>query len=848
MSSTSGLEATALWQETLGTHPSHTAVEVDARERLRASYRRFRDQALLLAHDIAQSIPSLTVHDDSHLDALWELARPIVGGEITFTPNEAFVFGGAVLVHDLGLGLAAYPEGRAALEETPAYRESLWATIRRQTGHFPRPSEVDDATSSVRAMALEALLRERHAEQAALLPITPWFHPTLGPTYLLEDVPLREAYGWLIGRIAASHWWSVERLAREFTVLSNAAVGPADWTVDPLKLSCVLRLTDAAHLDARRAPYLLRAVRKPQGVSKDHWEFLERLQPVRVESDRLRYRSGRPFPATAASAWWLGFDMLQSVDAECRRVDALFADVGRERFAVTGVFGAESPDRLARVIETSGWTPVRAEFRASNVRALIEKLGGTALYGADVAAPVRELIQNAADAVRARRVAEGRDDTWGEVNVAIGEDATGSYIEVRDTGLGMSTEIISEYLLNFGNSLWDSPELPRVVPSLGSKRFEPVGRFGIGFFSVFMLGENVRVSSRRFDTAPSETVIMDLAGLGDRPLLRIAHPHEQLADGGTVIRVWLGKNIDALMSRMRRQFAVAEQDGLAALCAWMCPTLDVTLGTNNRGHDLVAVEASDWLSMSAEALLSRIAGDPYGHGPWVRSRSNLECARTLTDVRDREGRVIGRLAIPNSSSPLRHAVVTIGGLRIGSISDVAGVISGRDPDVARKEAQVAVEQHELAQWASEQASVHAQNRDYVAESFVAGSVMAFGGDPDPLSICMVGNGEGLSRAGLHEWAAERDKIRVDGHTGGRMSSVRDGRARVGVDSTSVFPPRWAPEVEVASLLEVVETTIREAWGGDVSRRQVGARDGSRTVYLTRAATKGKTTGADKAAK
>ncbi|WP_428981592.1 HD domain-containing protein [Nonomuraea composti] len=67
---------------------------------------------------------------------------------------------------------------------------------------------------------------------------------------------MRSTFGQLIGKIAASHWWDIERVASEFyTVEIGAPVNcPDEWTVDALKLACLLRLADAAHLDARRAP------------------------------------------------------------------------------------------------------------------------------------------------------------------------------------------------------------------------------------------------------------------------------------------------------------------------------------------------------------------------------------------------------------------------------------------------------------------------------------------------------------------------------------------------------------------------------------------------------------------
>ena len=50
-------------------------------------------------------------------------------------------------------------------------------------------------------------------------------------------------------------------------------------------------------------------------------------------------------------------------------------------------------------VRVDGWRPVNTQARISNPIALIERLGGAGLYGIEFAAPIRELIQNAVDAI-----------------------------------------------------------------------------------------------------------------------------------------------------------------------------------------------------------------------------------------------------------------------------------------------------------------------------------------------------------------------------------------------------------------------------------------------------------------
>jgi hypothetical protein len=104
-------EATRLWKTSLLAHDNDP--EAKARGALRSALESFRERARLLAGEIPRDMRDLTVHDITHLDALWETADTIVGDAVTITPVEAFALGGAFLIHDLGLALAALPEGLA---------------------------------------------------------------------------------------------------------------------------------------------------------------------------------------------------------------------------------------------------------------------------------------------------------------------------------------------------------------------------------------------------------------------------------------------------------------------------------------------------------------------------------------------------------------------------------------------------------------------------------------------------------------------------------------------------------------------------------------------------------------
>jgi hypothetical protein len=705
----------------------------------------------VLAAEIPQDVRNLTVHDITHIDALWETAEIIMGEAVSLTPTEAFVLGGAFLIHDLGLGLAAYPSGLSYLRARPEWSDLLLGALRSELGRDPIATELANPSAQVLDDVKFQLLRKLHAEQADRLAQVSWSAARSGDQFhLLEDTELRRELGPLIGRVAHSHWWPTAELPGRFpqAKMGTPVAFPQEWTIDALKLALVLRLADAAHLDGRRAPAFLRAVRRPTGQSDQHWEFQEKLYQVQREGDRLVYTS-QSFSRTEAQSWWLCYETLQTVDAELRRADNLNADLGRERFAVNGVRGIEDPTRLAASIPTDGWLPVDARVRVGHVAALVGKLGGHELYGDDQSVPLRELIQNATDAVRARRVLQAKDEHWGRVFVRTGSDEYGPWLEIEDNGVGMSTEVLSGPFLDFGASYWSTPDAIAQFPGLLAGGFQSTGRYGIGFFSVFMWTDRVRVTTRRFEEAVRDTRVLEFEkGLKMRPLIRPAASTECLEDGGTRVRVWPRgvQDIDSpWISTSSSQWPSLRGYALAgdpiSIARWLCLAIDVDLiGQAGSGEPVCLVKASDWLNIPGQMLLDRIKYRPSSlmierlaasrERPTSIAASNL---RHLTH----NGRIVGRASIDTArfADPTPRGSLVVGGFRTNTLASIAGVVLGESTRASRQGARALVSADEVARWATEQRTLLVEaNLPGNTQATCALLIAALGGNTEGLAL------------------------------------------------------------------------------------------------------------------
>jgi hypothetical protein len=482
------------------------------RQALAGAYQQLRDRAGDIVNEIHAVLPQLTVHDLTHADTLWDVASEVCGAEYKLNPLEGFVLGASFLLHDAGMALAAYPGGLKELEDSVEWRDAVVSILKQKGIEDPSDSQRTRPDDDVRNEAIFQILRGRHASQAAALATAIWKHPITGHSMaLVQNEDLLESYGQLIGSIAASHHWPLPEVARYFGDPTPAsAAWPREWEVDGLLLACILRCADASAIDETRAPSFLFAIRKPSGGSKRHWAFQNKIYPAKRRDDGLVFESKSPFSATESDDWWLCFDAIEVADGELRGSDALLTDRQRRPFAARRVIGAGNPDILIQSVKVVGWKPVNTQPKISDPQSIIERLGGKQLYGDDPLVPLRELLQNSVDAIRARRFLDphfapaANDRFPGRILLEIKkvEGSNDFWIAVEDNGLGMSETTITRTLLDFGNSFWSSQAAAKLYPGLPSERnFRPIGKFGIGFFSIFMYSEIAEVMSREFKAA-----------------------------------------------------------------------------------------------------------------------------------------------------------------------------------------------------------------------------------------------------------------------------------------------------------------------------------------------------------
>jgi hypothetical protein len=724
------------------------------RQRLRSSLDQLRERAGLLANEISVDLRGLTVHDLSHSDALWDVAEVITGESAGLNPLETFVLGASFLIHDLGMGLAAYPQGLDSLKCHRLWIGMVRNFFKKQAGRSPDQDELENPPLDVLRRTQFEMLRMLHAQRAEKLFDTTWTNPTGTVFYLLDDTELRLGLGFLIGKIAYSHWWPASELVGRLGQSQGApAFLPGQWRINCLRIALILRTSDAAHIDARRAPPFLRILRRPEVSSDLHWAFQEKISRVQVQVDRLLY-TGRPFPEEEAGAWWLCADTLKMVDSELRSADNILADRKEPRFAARGVVAVEDPKTLDQYIPAEGWSPADAKVHVSNLATLVTRLGGRELYGDNDCVPVRELLQNAADAIEARRIIQKKPD-WGSIVIRTGKDGHGPWFELEDDGVGMSAETLTGAFLDFGRSFWSSTESIIEFPELAAADFRSIGKFGLGFFSVFMWGSRVRVTSRRFDASKKDTHVLTFEmGVSERPILRTAEPEEHLGDGGTRVRVWPEGVQDAATQWMKLPGGLAfaapsEKMSPSTFVKWLCPMLGIKIFEEQNGSRILLVPITDWLTLKPARFLEWSAHPRY-------PKRKLKALSHIRPMHNGQGRVIGRAAVSADNS---IGWMMVGGMRAEAVHDLVGAIAGEPRGASREETWVNIPTKELRRWADQQSKLISKNYDLDEQMECSRSISDLGGTTEGLCVCRIGD-KFLKPAELAEWVRDQTEILI----------------------------------------------------------------------------------------
>jgi hypothetical protein len=495
------------------------------------------------ASDRMKAVPALhpqfTLHDAAHLLRVTELMAMVLGRTLEeLNPIEIALLILAAHFHDIGM----VPEAAEwnAIESSKDFKlhRDTWAVEHPNLGELEAQLSSGILSSKrVVELALQRaelelamrsdFVRRTHGQRAA---------DVIRGRYAVDPrlTSVSHNFADVLAELCLSHVRDPGDLSR---LEPDRLVG-----VQPVNvryLAVVLRLADILDFDRERTPDdLFRTIHFTSDVSLREWEKHRGVNGWTIGPDQIRFEMEFEHPIYERAAR----QFLDWIDAEL----AASHDLVRSLPAAFASYQLHLPLRVnpSRVgPKNHAYVYHDLEFSLSRDE-IVKLLMTEKLYGSPDLC-VRELLQNSLDALRYRSALFRLEDLeWksGAVSFEHGVDADGTeFLRCADNGVGMDEAVILKFLTKVGRSFYRSPFFEQERQRFRDRGidFDPCSRFGIGFMSCFMLGDRIRIETRRTygpNTAPGKPWIVEINGLSSILVLKPGPESQQV---GTTVTVSL---------------------------------------------------------------------------------------------------------------------------------------------------------------------------------------------------------------------------------------------------------------------------------------------------------------------
>jgi molecular chaperone HtpG len=217
---------------------------------------------------------------------------------------------------------------------------------------------------------------------------------------------------------------------------------------------------------------------------------------------------------------------------------------------------------------------------------------------------LRELISNASDAIDKLRFAALADDRLlegqGEYQIHVDVDKEARTITISDNGIGMSREEVIENLGTIARS--GTAAFLENLTGDQRKDSQLIGKFGVGFYSAFIVAERVEVHTRKAGEDAGEGVLWESHGESEFTIE--SRPREVR---GTAITLYLKRDCAEFADDFRVRSVIRKySDHISVPVMMVKPPAPPAEGEEAKAQEAVEYEAVN----AATAL-------------WTRSRSDI---------------------------------------------------------------------------------------------------------------------------------------------------------------------------------------------------------------------------------
>ncbi|SKA33210.1 Histidine kinase-, DNA gyrase B-, and HSP90-like ATPase [Chitinophaga eiseniae] len=421
----------------------------------------------ILNSRVQHVFPHYTLHNTGHSFRIMEYMSKLVSDLSKLNELEIVLMVYSALLHDIGMAVSEDDINSIKADSFP-FCEVKFSSMKKIMGG----NEV---------LALQEYVRRIHA--------------SLSGKYIREN---------LKDKLVIPKLTTLD-FTKELALICEAHTEDYDWIQANLRtnevrgdysfngqfIAAILRLADILDIDGNRTPYNLYKLISPKGISDEEWKqhfVISNNEKIVINEKTQQKKIVFHGKATSASIHRKILVYIGWVKNELTNSTALVNGMPAQYSLVYDT----NPEVN---IQTEGYTfsdyKMTLEFRAISSLLMGEKIYGSKSLG------LRELIQNSLDSCRIRQETEeqkkefGQDAYQPKIKVILDQDRDLAII--KDNGTGMSMDIIKKHFLNIGVSYYNSTDF-----LLKDFDYKPIGNFGIGFLSCFMLSDEVKVLTRHY--------------------------------------------------------------------------------------------------------------------------------------------------------------------------------------------------------------------------------------------------------------------------------------------------------------------------------------------------------------
>ena len=470
-----------------------------------------KDYMPKVLQSISQYFPHYSLHDETHSESILNNIVKILGEEKInrMSVVDLWLLLTSAYYHDTGMYISAedknkilcpdseflkYLAKKQANVSSPMYEYACLFSIKEQKIFYKNEQLTSQNIDALRFLIAD-YFRSHHAERSAE---RTGFDLSLN----LPGNPIPQRIIKLLGKICRAHTQNQSEVLKLPKVESS---GCGTENCHPLYIACLLRLGDLLDIDTNRVSEVLLSTLP--GIPADSVDYLATnrdITHIHIDQSVIEMTAScKKYEVASLVDKW--FEMIKSeVSFQSKNWHLIVPDAS---------FGA-LPSTGRMIVELEGYDNFsldeKPQFKIDDDRA-IEMLQGAGLYDSHSQC-IRELLQNAVDATYLRTFKEHReiqsveefqeicakDDYRIEVIVKkkkIEGDYVYWQVKITDHGIGIAKDEL-KYLSCTGSSSQNEAK-QKIIASMPAW-MRPSGTFGIGFQSVFLITDKVKMETRRW--------------------------------------------------------------------------------------------------------------------------------------------------------------------------------------------------------------------------------------------------------------------------------------------------------------------------------------------------------------